>query len=281
MNDCLQNLIAKLRAAGADSPRLEAKMIQAHLLGCEESDSDLENRCLNEAQQRVADEIIEKRGRHWPLCKLLGQKGFYKYDFVVSEDVLSPRPDTEVLVEAAIDEAKAAKTETILDLGTGSGCIILSILGDVPGLRGYAVDASEKALLIAAENAERLKLDSRVKFFHGSWFDTDLPARLGTKFDMIVSNPPYIASSEIAGLEEEVKAHDPLSALDGGEDGLLHYRQIAALSAKIINPGGLILLEGGLNQENEITDIFVAAGFVLQRVVADLGGINRCIILKK
>ena len=98
---------------------------------------------------------------------------------------------------------------------------------------------------------------------------------------MIVSNPPYIASSEIAGLEEEVRAHDPLSALDGGEDGLLHYRQIASLSSKIINPGGLILLEGGLNQENEITDIFVAAGFVLQRVVADLGGINRCIILKK
>lgn len=281
MNDYLHRLLTELRKAGVDSPRLESKLILAHVLGCQDSDPQLENPQLNLPQEQRVAEIVQKRSCHFPLCKLLGEKGFYKYNFVVSEDVLSPRPDTEVLVEAAIEEAKKAKAETILDLGTGSGCIILSILGDVDELKGYAVEVSSQALQIAKTNAKRLKLDSRIKFIHASWFDEDLPAVLGIGFDMIVSNPPYIASSEIDELEEEVKAHDPLRALDGGMDGMCHYRQIAALSSKIIKPGGLILLEGGLNQEREITDIFIAAGFQLQRFVADLSGINRCIILKK
>lgn len=281
MNNYLSKLISQLKSIGADSPRLEAKLILAHILGCEDNHPILDNPDLTVEQQQKIAEIIQKRSEHWPLCKLLGEKGFYKYNFVVSEDVLSPRPDTEVLVEEAIAAAKAQNAKSILDLGTGSGCIILSILGDVEGLRGWAVDASKKALQIADSNAHRLNLDSRLSFLHASWFDEDLPARLGTTFDMIVSNPPYIASSEIDELEEEVKAHDPLSALDGGIDGMRHYRQIALLAAKIINPGGLIMLEGGLNQEKEIAEIFEAEGFSLLRIVADLGGINRCIILKK
>lgn len=281
MNDYLHRLLTELRKAGVDSPRLEAKLILTHILGCQDNDPQLENPQLNLLQEQKVAEIVQKRSCHFPLCKLLGEKGFYKYNFVVSEDVLSPRPDTEILVETAIEEAKKAKAKTILDLGTGSGCIILSILGDVAELNGYAVEVSNQALQIAKANAERLKLDSRIKFLHASWFDEDLPSALGIGFDIIVSNPPYIASNEIDELEEEVKAHDPLGALDGGIDGMCHYRQIAALSSKIIKPEGLILLEGGLNQEREIADIFIAAGFKLQRFVADLGGINRCIILKK
>lgn len=280
MADFFHDLISSLKEAGADSPRLEAGMILSHVMKTDQvflSKTDEPD----EAQRAEIAQIVAKRKAHFPLCKILGEKGFYKYDFLVTEDVLSPRPDTEVLVEAAISEAKNLGARKILDLGTGSGCIILSILGDVDSLSGWAVDISEKALEVASANAEKLKLDSRIKFLRASWFDDDLSERLGVKFDLIVSNPPYIATSEIAELEPEVSEHDPLSALDGGNDGLVHYRKIAELSAKIISPGGLIFLEGGLNQEQEIAEIFVNQGFSLERIIADYAGINRCIILKK
>lgn len=280
MADFFHNLISSLKEAGADSPRLEAGMILSHVM---KTGQNLLSKTdeLDEAQRVEIAQIVAKRKAHFPLCKILGEKGFYKYDFLVTEDVLSPRPDTEILVEAAIADAKNLGARKILDLGTGSGCIILSILGDVDSLCGWAVDVSERALKVASANAEKLKLDSRVKFLHASWFDEDLPDRLGTKFDLIVSNPPYIATSEIAELEPEVREHDPLDALDGGNDGLVHYRKIAELAAKIINPGGLIFLEGGLNQEQEIAEVFINQGFSLERIVADYAGINRCIILKK
>ena len=273
MNTYFQSLVIALRDAGSDSPLLEARII-AEYLNNNSSEWTVE-------QKKIAEKIIAERSKHKPLCKILGEKGFYKYNFIVSEDVLSPRPDTEILVEAAIAEAKQTDISSILDLGTGSGCIILSILGDIETLQGVAVDVSSKALDIAKSNAERLNLSSRVSFIQASWFDEDLPERLGHKFDLIVSNPPYIATHEIAELEAEVRDYDPLSALDGGEDGFFHYRQIAKLSAKIINQGGLIMLEGGLNQEQKIADIFIAAGFSLQKILADYSGINRCIILKK
>ncbi len=280
MKDFFHNLVTALQEAGSDCPRLEAGMILKHVLKSDINPYS-ETKAPDENRKAEIGRIVAKRKARVPLCKILGEKGFYKYDFIVSEDVLSPRPDTEILVEAAIAEAKKKNAGTILDLGTGSGCIILSVLGDVKALRGWAVDVSEKALQVASANAEKLKLDSRVNFIRASWFDDDLPERLGTKFDLIVSNPPYIATSEIADLEPEVREHDPLSALDGGEDGLLHYRQIAKLSAKIINPEGLIFLEGGLNQEKEIAQVFIEAGFALECIVADYAGINRCIILKK
>lgn len=280
MADFFHNLISSLKEAGADSPRLEAEMILSHVM---KTGQNLLSKTdePDEAQRAEIAQIVAKRKAHFPLCKILGEKGFYKYDFLVTEDVLSPRPDTEILVEAVIADAKNLGARKILDLGTGSGCIILSILGDVDSLCGWAVDVSEKALKVASANAEKLKLDSRVKFLHASWFDEDLPDRLGTKFDLIVSNPPYIATSEIAELEPEVREHDPLGALDGGNDGLVHYRKIAELAAKIINPGGLIFLEGGLNQEQEIAEVFINQGFSLERIIADYAGINRCIILKK
>lgn len=280
MADFFHNLISSLKDAGADSPRLEAGMILSHVMKTGQNLLSKTNE-PDEAQRAEIAQIVAKRKAHFPLCKILGEKGFYKYDFLVTEDVLSPRPDTEILVEAAIADAKNLGARKILDLGTGSGCIILSILGDVDSLCGWAVDVSEKALKVASANAEKLKLDSRVKFLHASWFDEDLPDRLGTKFDLIVSNPPYIATSEIAELEPEVREHDPLGALDGGNDGLVHYRKIAELAAKIINPGGLIFLEGGLNQEQEIAEVFIKQGFSLERIIADYAGINRCIILKK
>lgn len=281
MNTFFDEITSLLHSGNIDSPRFEARLIAAKVL---EIDSNLLGTNLPSFSTKQKDQIlkmVEERLMHRPLCKILGEKGFYKYDFLVDENVLSPRPDTEVLVESAIAEAKKMNAHKILDLGTGSGCIILSILGDVDSLKGWAVDVSVEALRVAKANAQKLGLDSRVIFLNASWFDQDLIERLGTDFDMIVSNPPYIPHQEIAELEDEVKKYDPLSALDGGDDGLEHYRQIAAVAIKILRPEGVIFLEGGIHQEKDIATIFINAGFSLQNIIKDLAGINRCIFLKK
>ena len=256
-------------------------MILAHILQKEMSEIYFSGFKLTPKQEQEAKSIVQKRILHWPLCKLLGEKGFYKYNFVVSEDVLSPRPDTEILVEAAIKCAKDMSAQRILDLGTGSGCIILSILADVDSLQGVAVDVSDKALQVAEKNAQNLGLTKRVHFVNKSWFDADFVSTLGQDFDIIVSNPPYIPSKDIAGLDSEVKEHDPLLALDGGADGMVHYKQIAKTAFAMLKAGGFIFLEGGIHQEKQIADIFEQAGFSLSHILKDYGGINRCIILKK
>lgn len=279
MNNILTDITRRLSAYGVDSPRLEARLLLRHVLGTEAFEPD--DIVLNPEQKDELDSLLEKRLAHTPLDKLLGEKGFYKYDFIVSEEVLSPRPDTEILVEAAVAAASKIASPRILDLGTGSGCIILSILGDVRAASGTAIDASVQALDIARANAEKLELNERVKLVHASWFDEDLASKVNPPFDIIVSNPPYIPSAEIADLDVEVKDHDPLSALDGGEDGLCHYRRIAEVGYNFLRDGGLIFLEGGLNQDKEIAEIFISAGFSCQNILKDYGGINRCIILKK
>lgn len=281
MINTVQKIADTLKKHHIEDAKLEARMIVASVLNVNENNLFFECPPLNEKQEKQVAALVEKRIHHYPLCKLLGKKGFYKYDFSVSEDVLSPRPDTEILVEAAITAAKGSKAKNILDLGTGSGCIILSVLGDVDGLQGVALDASSKALAIARKNAQNLGLQNRVNFVQGSWFDEDIVSRLGNNFDIIVSNPPYIPSKDIASLEEEVRAHDPISALDGGEDGLRDYRQIAKIAYFLLKNSGKIFLEGGINQEKEITAIFEQEGFFLVDILKDYGGINRCIILKK
>ena len=277
----IQEIATELRANQIENSHLEARMIVAYVLNIKENELIFSCPPINDEQEQKIQEIVKKRINHYPLCKLLGRKGFYKYDFVVSEDVLSPRPDTEILVEAAITYAKENKVQKILDLGTGSGCIILSILGDIENSYGIALDASIKALDIAAKNANNLGLENRIKFIHGSWFDKDIISRLGTDFDMIVSNPPYIPSDDIESLTEEVRIHDPIKALDGGKDGMEHYRKIAEIAYPLLKSGGEIFLEGGVDQEKEIADIYQKSGFTLKNILKDYGGINRCIILKK
>lgn len=263
------------------SPRLETRMILGHILSRESNDISPEEYELDEEQFSELRDIISKRLSKYPLDKLLGEKDFYKYRFKVSEDVLSPRPDTEVLVEAAVRLVSEQKLQTVLDMGTGSGCIILSLLAEFENLTGAAIDISEKALEIAKENARRLGLSNRIKFYHQSWFNEKLEQVLGERYDMVVSNPPYIATSEIDWLERDVKDHDPRLALDGGDDGYKHYRQIAKAAYGLLKQGGYILLEGGINQAEEIRKIFENENFEHKETCMDLAGIKRCIILKK
>lgn len=263
------------------SPRLETRMILGHILSRESNDISSEEYELDEEQFSELRDIISKRLSKYPLDKLLGEKDFYKYRFKVSEDVLSPRPDTEVLVEAAVRLVSEQKLQTVLDMGTGSGCIILSLLAEFENLTGAAIDISEKALEIAKENARRLGISNRIKFYHQSWFNEKLEQVLGERYDMVVSNPPYIATSEIDWLERDVKDHDPRLALDGGDDGYKHYRQIAKAAYGLLKQGGYILLEGGINQAEEIRKIFENENFEHKETCMDLAGIKRCIILKK
>ena len=265
-----EELITALIKAKIPSPRLEADIILKNVAPDypEISDKEIKN----------AKQMLARRLQNEPLDKIIGQREFYKSVFKVSTDVLTPRPDTEILVESALELIPDDATWHILDLGTGSGCILLSLLGEKMHCCGTGVDASAPALTIAKQNAQNLKLTQRTKFIHKSWTE---PNFVTGQFEMIVSNPPYIPSQEIEDLEPEVKKYDPLSALDGGKDGLDCYREIAAIAPLILKENGYILLEVGYNQAEDVQKIFTHHGLKPLKIIKDLAGINRCVILKK
>lgn len=279
MNCSFDDIVARLSAENISSPRLEARMMLAYILDTDASTIVPSQVNLTDTQADKLQEMIEERLEHKPLCKILGTKSFYKYDFVVNEDVLSPRPDTEILVETAVEFSKQFSFNKILDMGTGSGCILLSLLGEIPDAVGTGIDISPAALSVARTNAKRLGYTDRCRFFNSSWFEDKFD--YGRNFDLIVSNPPYIPTKDIAGLDEEVKFYDPLTALDGGADGLKDYRRIAEISSQLLNDDGFLLLEFGINQSAEVKKIFLSAGFELVDIKKDLSGKDRCIILKK
>ena len=279
MDDCFSEIMQKLTAAGIESPRLETRLLIAFAADIAPS-TVLPDIVLNEAQKEKLQQAVYQRTAHKPLDKILGHREFYKADFIVSEDVLSPRPDTEILVETALRYI-SAETRHILDLGTGSGCIIESILSEKPQLSAVAVDISAKSLLTAQKNAQKLGLTSRIKFLCADWFESAFIHQIGQKFDIIVSNPPYIPTDDIKTLSTEVQKYDPLAALDGGIDGYDSYRRIAELAPSLLNNDGFILLEAGIGQARDIAEIFKNKGLKLLEIVKDLGGVERCVVLQK
>lgn len=285
MNSQIEQLIkqsaARLTSQNVETSAFEIRLLLAEVLGCEAAEVPSYAQPLTAAQQARFAEFVSRRGRRVPVDKIIGRRGFYKYDFAVNGDVLSPRPDTEVLVEAAIAGAKQGGCRSVLELGVGSGCIILSLLADCPQLRGVGIDISAAALKVAERNARALGVEERITFRQGDWFDKNFAAFIGQKFDMIVSNPPYIASAEIASLDAEVRDYDPRPALDGGADGLASYRRLAAVTPELLVAGGRIYLEVGETQAEEVARIFENAGFVREKIINDLSGIKRCVILKK
>ena len=269
-----------LRQCGIDSSRQEVRMLLEAALGDDRGGSYFHQKPLTGEQEKLFDRFIAQRAAHWPVDKIIGRKGFYKYEFVVNRDVLSPRPETEILVEEGLNICRQNKYTRILEFGTGSGCILISLLAELPQAEGVGVDISESALEIARKNARDIGVDKRIRFIQTSWFAENIVDELGSGFDVVVSNPPYIPSGEIAALDEEVKSFDPLMALDGGADGLRDYRRITGLAAQILAPGGWLLFEAGAGQAADIVAIGEANGFSRQAVVRDLSGIERCIILK-
>ncbi len=274
-----QKTINELIEAKIESPRLEARILIASVTNID-SNSVTNSIALSNEELKKLNNMINERKNHKPLDKIIGVKGFYCHDFITSEDVLSPRPDTETLVEEAIKLVKQNNFSNILDLGTGSGCIVLSILSQCPNLSATAVDISAKALKIAKMNAEKLNLSERCKFVNASWFDTDFSTKTEPEYNVIISNPPYIPTEDIKSLEPEVKNFDPILALDGGSDGLDSYKQIAKVAKEKISPNGYVIIEAGINQEQDIINIFTNQGLLHVTSINDLNTIPRCIVFK-
>ena len=279
----MDNLFAKimydLAAAGVESPRLETRLLLAAAKNCNPAEIFTDT-SLNEEQERLVQQMAEQRVAHKPLDKILGHREFYKADFDVDGNVLSPRPDTEILVEKAL-QYMPSTAYTILDLGTGSGCIIESILLERPKVYGVAVDVSAAALQVAQKNALKLRVEKRLKLIEADWFNLNFTQKIGQKFDVIVTNPPYIPTKDIDALEPEVREYDPRKALDGGADGFESYKRIAELVPDLLNDGGYVLIEAGVGQAGKIADLFRQSGLKLIEIADDLSGIARCVVLQK
>ena len=223
---------------------------------------------LRQDMEAVYQELLERRGTHVPLQHITGEQEFMGIPFLVNDKVLIPRQDTEILVEEAM---KAVETGAeILDVCTGSGCIIISLLKLVSGIKGTACDISGKALEVAQENARRQGVS--VDFRQGDLFEP-----ITGKFDMIVSNPPYIPTGEIQKLMEEVRCFEPVTALDGSEDGLCFYRRLAEESPEYLKNGGWLMVEIGCDQGEEVSGLLRKAGFCQVEVKKDLAGLDRVV----
>ncbi|WP_424939777.1 peptide chain release factor N(5)-glutamine methyltransferase [Aliiroseovarius sp. S253] len=270
-SELLAGAVGRLRAAGIDDPAVDARILLAHALDVDRSRLTLVLPDDVPTDQAAAFErAIEARIDRQPVAQIVGQRAFYGRDFIVTPDVLDPRPDTELLVDLAL----SASFENALDLGTGSGCILLSLLAERPDAVGQGVDLSGKALAVAHRNAVLLDVQDRVTFHEGSWFDAiDGAAR----FDLIVSNPPYITQDEMTALSPEVHDWEPHMALTPGGDGLDAYRIIAKFAPDHLSTGGRLLLEIGHLQADPVTELCRSAGFQTVDVYQDLAGKDRVV----
>lgn len=227
-------------------------------------------------------QLIRKRAGHIPLQHLTGQAFFMGYEFFVNKNVLVPRQDTEVLVEEALSVMKEMRSPRILDMCTGSGCILISLLLEKEGSTGTGVDISAEALKVAKRNAESLGVASRGEFLESNLFSSDaLQKKDGNdmdKYDILISNPPYIRTEEIESLMEEVRLFDPRIALDGREDGLYFYRQITEGALSCLKPGGWLLYEIGYDQGQDVAELMKKAGFSQVQIKRDLAGLDRVVL---
>ncbi|MCX8134538.1 MAG: peptide chain release factor N(5)-glutamine methyltransferase [Roseococcus sp.] len=265
---------AALRAAGIETPRLDARRLLAHALGCTPEALLREPRApVPSAQAAAFRALIARRAARAPVALLTGRAGFWTLDLEVSAETLIPRPDSEALVEAVLASGRAPRR--VLDLGTGTGALLLAVLREFPAARGVGVDLRPGAAALAARNAARHGLAGRASFLAGDW-----AAALHARFDLVLSNPPYIPSAEIAGLMPEVAAHEPPSALDGGPDGLAAYRALCAALPGLLAPGGLAVLELGAGQAGAVAALAEAAGLRVAGQREDLGGVPRAILLE-
>lgn len=275
----LKAAVARLdQADAAETPRLDAILLLEHASGIDANRLRLEP-ALVLAPEIVAEfeRLLLRRLAREPVSKIIGQREFWSLTFRTSRDVLDPRPDSETLVAgvlAAIPDRQAALR--LVDFGTGSGCLLLSLLHELPNATGLGVDVSPPALQIAQQNADTLGLAARAAFRLASW-----GKGLDERFDILISNPPYIESDVVPQLEPEVADHDPLLALDGGADGLDAYRALMPDLARLARPNALVALEVGVGQDVAVSRLLGDAGFGQIAVLPDLGGIGRVITSRK
>jgi release factor glutamine methyltransferase len=261
-----------------DSPSIDARLLLEAAAGVTRMDviSD-PHRQLTPEQVSTLEAYVARRERREPVARILGRKGFWTLLLKVSPAVLTPRPETERVVDMALEAFSEGTSFSMLDLGVGSGAILLSVLAERPAAKGLGVDVSEEALAVARDNAANLGLAGRASFLRTDWTQ-GLPDE---GFDLVVSNPPYIPSADIAGLEPEVRAHEPHLALDGGPDGLDPYRVLAPEILRVLKPGGFFAVEIGWDQGSAVEALFITAGAERVRVVRDLSDRDRVVVGRK
>lgn len=264
----------RLKAAGIDQPAIDARLMLEAAAGATRTDIVTDPyRAITPEQQAVFDDYLARRERRQPISHILGRKGFWKIMLNVTPDVLTPRPDTETVVEAALRDWPEHEARQVLDLGVGSGAILLAILADRPAGQGLGIDISEDALAVARENAANLDMNNRVALLRGDW-SAGLEA---DSFDLVVSNPPYIPTGDIDGLEPEVRDHEPRLALDGGPDGLDAYRLLAPEILRVLRPGRRFLVEIGHDQSAAVEPLFREAGAIEVETLKDLSDRHRVV----
>ena len=259
------------------SPKLDSEILLSKVLK-----KDRKYLILN-LDQYLKDEhyvkfkkLIFQRLAGKPIAYLIGKKDFWKYEFDISNNVLIPRPDTEIIIDEVLKVFKHKKRLNILEIGVGSGCILLSILKEKKNFRGIGVDISKKCIELSKINAFKLDLNNRVKFFK-----TDVDNFFYGKYDLIVSNPPYIKKHDLKYLEPDVAKYEPRLALDGGIDGVSEIIKVIDKSSKLVKKGGKLILEINFDQGNRVKEILNKKGYYVNKIIKDLGKKNRCIVSTK
>ncbi len=264
-----------LAKTGLENPRHEARLLVGYGLGipieqtlCDQSHQLSEAECANVAA------LIQRRKDHEPFAYITGIKEFWSLEFGIGMESLIPRPASECIVESAFDILRDTKTKAqILDLGTGSGCLLLSVMHERSCVKGVGIDCSYESILRATDNSHRLNMKKRAKFVVSNW-----GAALESRFDLILCNPPYVRSTEIGGLMRDVSDYEPRLALDGGADGLSCFRKIGPQLSRLLTPSGVVCIEIGFGQANSVIAIFREYGLNLHDRRADLAGVERCLV---
>ncbi len=274
----LKEAVTLMKAAGLDTPVLDARLIVQHALGIDWDTLYLkDDQPLTEMERARLEDELSRRAAHEPVSRIVGRRHFWTLDLAVSPATLDPRADTETLIEAVVHAIPDREAPLrILDLGTGTGAILLALLAEYPCATGLGIDLSDAALEIACANASSHGLAARASFAHGNWAEG-----LSEPFDLIVSNPPYIETGDLPGLPPEVREHDPMLALDGGPDGLDAYRAIMPAIADLLAQDGFAVLEIGFGQADDVCRVAQRCGLKQTARRPDLGGVERALTLKR
>jgi release factor glutamine methyltransferase len=284
IRETISEAARRLEHAGVPEARRTAGVLLAHQLGVDRT------RLLTRPEEIVSDEnykillrMIERRAAGEPVQHITGLQEFYKLDFVVTPDVLIPRPETEFLVERVLQLVRESQRTTplLVDAGTGSGCIAVTLAVELPGARVIATDISTAALKVARENAARHGVGSRVEFYEGDLLAPLAALGIGKQVDVLASNPPYVAENRPELVQHEVREFEPYLALFGGADGLTFYRRLLAEAVDYVRPGGFMVCEIGYSQLDAITEMVAASRWQLVEVTHDLQGIPRTLTIRK
>lgn len=278
IGSALAEATAALAAAGFDEPRRQARRLLAAALGLSAAEAFAHpERALSVADRGQLAQVLRRTIAHEPLSRIVGVREFWGLDFLLSADTLDPRPESETVVAAVLARLPdRGAPYRLLDLGTGSGCLLLALLSERPRACGFGTDIAPGAVRTARHNAELLGLARRARFAVGDWAQA-----VTGLFDAVVANPPYIPTAAIAGLMPEVRDHDPRRALDGGDDGLTAYRAIAADLPRLLSPGGLFAAEIGSGQGDSVATILGGHGLAIDGFAPDLAGIARCVVARR